>query len=196
MAHRACRRDSPISEPDVRIIAGRWRGRRIQAPVGDQVRPTSDRVREAWMSIVSPWLPGSRVLDLFAGSGALGLEALSRGAEVVDLVDVAPQSLAAIRANAEALGAGSAAVVHRADALRFIETLAPHAYDIAFADPPYDVGIATRIAERWLAVPFADILCIEHRTDEHPPGDGERRRYGTTAITIYRTEGRGARAEG
>ena len=140
------------------------------------------------MSIVGPWLPGARVLDLFAGSGALGLEALSRGAEVVDFVELAPRSLSAIRANAEALGAGDAAVIHRADALRYVEKLAPRAYDLGFADPPYGLGIATRIAEAWLAVPFADILGIEHRLDEDLPGDGDHRRYGSTVITIFRID--------
>ncbi|HZK77969.1 MAG TPA: RsmD family RNA methyltransferase, partial [Gemmatimonadaceae bacterium] len=70
----------------MRIIAGKWRGRRIEAPSGDDVRPTLDRVREAWMSILQPDIPGSRVVDLFAGSGALGLEALSRGAVSVEFV--------------------------------------------------------------------------------------------------------------
>lgn len=169
----------------MRIIAGKWRGRRIDAPGGDAVRPTGDRVREAWMSIVNPWLAGARVLDLFSGSGALGLEALSRGAASVDFVENAASSLAIIRRNAETLGAGNEAVMHRADAVRFIETLAPHAYDVAFADPPYDLGLATRIAERWLETPFADVLGIEHRLNERLPGDGERRKYGGTVITFY-----------
>ncbi|HEY9227848.1 MAG TPA: 16S rRNA (guanine(966)-N(2))-methyltransferase RsmD [Gemmatimonadaceae bacterium] len=172
----------------MRIVAGRWRGRRIDAPKGDRVRPTGDRVREAWMSIVNPWLAGARVLDLFAGSGALGLEALSRGAEVVDFVELAPKSLAALRANAESLDAGPAAVIHRADAMRFVEKLEPHAYDVAFADPPYDLGLATALAERWLETPFADLFGIEHRVSEKLPG-GEPRRYGNTVITFYRVEG-------
>jgi 16S rRNA (guanine966-N2)-methyltransferase len=171
----------------MRIVAGRWRGRRIKAPDDDRVRPTGDRVREAWMSIVNPWLGGARVLDLFAGSGALGLEALSRGAEVVDFVELAPRSLAMLRANAESLGAGEAAVIHRADAMRFVEKLEPHAYDVAFADPPYDLGLATKLAERWLETPFADILGIEHRFNEKLPG-GEPRKYGSTIITFYRAE--------
>jgi 16S rRNA (guanine966-N2)-methyltransferase len=172
----------------MRIVAGRWRGRRIDAPNDERVRPTGDRVREAWMSIVNPWLAGARVLDLFAGSGALGLEALSRGAEVADFVDVSLKSIATLRANAEALGAGAAAVIHRADAMRFVEKLEPHAYDVAFADPPYDLGLATALAERWAAVPFADILGIEHRVSEKLPG-GERRKYGGTVITFFRVEG-------
>jgi 16S rRNA (guanine966-N2)-methyltransferase len=148
------------------------------------------------MSIVHADLPDARVLDLFAGSGALGLEALSRGASVVDFVEIAPKSLAALRANADTLGAGGAAVIHRADALRFVERLGAHAYDLAFADPPYDVGLATRLAERWLEVPFADVLGIEHRVNEVLPGDGDRRRYGGTVITFLRVEGRRASGDG
>ena len=140
------------------------------------------------MNIVSPWLPGSRVLDLFAGSGALGLEALSRGAEQVDFVEIAPRSLAALRANLDALDAGSSAIVHQADAMRFVDKLAPHAYDVAFADPPYGLGLATRLAEQWLVTPFADILGIEHSVVEELPGDGERRRYGRTVITFLRQD--------
>ena len=138
------------------------------------------------MSIVGPELPGARVLDLFAGSGALGLEALSRGAASADLVEIAPKSLAAIRHNVESLGAGEQIVVHRADALRFVESLAPQAYDVAFADPPYGLSLATRLAERWLASPFARVIGIEHRRDERLPGDGDSRRYGDTVITFYR----------
>jgi 16S rRNA (guanine966-N2)-methyltransferase len=138
------------------------------------------------MSIVGPWLPDARVLDLCAGSGALGIEAVSRGAASADLVETAPQSLKAIHENVALLGAGDAIRVHRADALSFIAELESGAYDVAFADPPYDLGMAAAIAERWLAVPFASILGVEHRRDENLPGDGERRRYGQTAITFYR----------
>jgi 16S rRNA (guanine966-N2)-methyltransferase len=138
------------------------------------------------MSIVMPDLPGARVLDLFAGSGALGLEALSRGASVVHFVEVAPRSLAALKANVAALGAGDAALVHRGDALRFATSLAPGAFDVAFADPPYGLGLATRLAALWLETPFARVLGIEHRIDELLPGDGDRRRYGDTAVTFFR----------
>ena len=133
-----------------------------------------------------PELPGARVLDLFAGSGALGLEALSRGASVVQFVELAPKSLTALRANVAALDAGEAAVVHRGDALRFAASLAPHAFDVAFADPPYGLSLATRLAALWLEKPFAAVLGIEHRIDEVLPGDGDRRRYGDTAVTFFR----------
>jgi 16S rRNA (guanine966-N2)-methyltransferase len=169
----------------MRIVAGRWRGRRIDPPDDSRVRPTADRVREAWMSIVQPFLPDARVLDLFAGSGALGLEAVSRGAAHADLVEVSPTSVRAIRKNAETLGADGEISIHRADALRFIEKLGPNAYDVAFADPPYGHGLATAVAERWLAVPFAALLGVEHAAKETLPGEPNTRRYGTTAISFY-----------
>jgi 16S rRNA (guanine966-N2)-methyltransferase len=171
----------------MRIVAGRWRGRRIRPPDDTRVRPTADRVREAWMSIVMPYLVDARVLDLFAGSGALGLEALSRGAASADLVEVSAAGVRAIRENAELLGAGDSLHVHRGDALRFIEKLEPGAFDVAFADPPYGHGLARAVAERWLAVPFANVLGVEHESREPMP-EGDTRRYGSTAITFYRAE--------
>src|SRR2546425_11303552 len=87
----------------LRIIAGEFKGRRLKTPTTNKVRPTSDRVREAWFSILQQSIPAARVLDLFAGSGALGFEALSRGAVAVDFVETHRASLAALKANAEAL---------------------------------------------------------------------------------------------
>lgn len=171
----------------MRIIAGQWRGRAIKAPRDDRVRPTGDRAREAWMSIVQPSLPGARVLDLYAGSGALGLEALSRGAESADFVDVAPASIKAIRENGAALGALDRMHIHRGEALRFAQKLEAGAFDLAFADPPYHLGMAPRLAAQWLRVPFARILGIEHDTHEDMPEGGETRNYGGTAVTLYRS---------
>jgi 16S rRNA (guanine966-N2)-methyltransferase len=139
------------------------------------------------MSIVHPALPGSRVLDLFAGSGALGLEALSRGATHCDFVEIAARSLAALRANVEKLGAAESAQIVRGDALKFIERLPANAYDVAFADPPYGLELAARVAERWLDVPFASVLGVEHGAKETMPSGGDTRRYGDTGITFYRT---------
>jgi 16S rRNA (guanine966-N2)-methyltransferase len=150
------------------------------------VRPTGDRVREAWMSIVQLHLPDATVLDLFAGSGALGLEALSRGARRADFVENHPVSLRALAANLATLGAEDAAVVHRTDVLRFVDGLTAGTYDVAFADPPYRQGLAGAVAERWLAVPFASLLGVEHESREAMPPGGDTRRYGTTAITLYR----------
>jgi 16S rRNA (guanine966-N2)-methyltransferase len=139
------------------------------------------------MSIVQPFLPGARVLDLFAGSGALGLEALSRGAAHADFVEIAPASLQALRDNIAALDAGPRATVHRADALRFAAKLAPGTYDIAFADPPYRLGMAQRLTSLWLRRPFAAILGVEHDPHEELPEGGDTRHYGSTAITLFRT---------
>ena len=140
------------------------------------------------MSIVHPALDGARVLDLFAGSGALGLEALSRGAASAEFVELNAPSLRALRANIAALGAGARAIVRRGDAARFADALEADAFDVAFADPPYRTGLAERVAARWLAVPFAAILGVEHAAREAMPEGGETRRYGDTAVTLYRAE--------
>lgn len=139
------------------------------------------------MSILHPELAGARVVDLFAGSGALGLEALSRGASHCDFVEIAPASLRAIRENSEALGVAATELdVHRTDAIRYVHRLGAHAYDIAFADPPYNLGLAPRIADAWLAVPFATVLGVEHDVHEAMPAGGVTRSYGGTAVTLYR----------
>ena len=169
----------------MRIVAGSWRGRLIKAPAGDSVRPTGDRVREAWMSIVGQ-LADARVLDLFAGSGALGLESLSRGAREAHFVENAARSLKVLGENIEKLGAGERAIVHRADALKFLDQLQGDRFNVAFADPPYDQGLATAVAERWMAKPFADVLGLEHRRDETLPGNPDVRRYGGTSLSFYR----------
>lgn len=138
------------------------------------------------MSILQNDLPGARVLDLFAGSGALALEALSRGAAHADIVDDAARSLDAIRANVAALGAGERVRIMSADALRFVAPLGVDAYDVAFADPPYAADAAVRLAERWLESPFATVLSIEHRRDLFLPGEPEVRRYGDSSVSFYR----------
>ena len=137
------------------------------------------------MSILGAELDGARVLDLFAGSGALGLEALSRGAETSEFVELAAPSLAALRANVDALGVGDRVRVHRGDALRFAERLEPGAFDLAFADPPYVHDAAERLVALFRRAPFARILSVEHRADQRIDGD-ETRRYGDTALTFCR----------
>jgi 16S rRNA (guanine966-N2)-methyltransferase len=167
----------------LRIIAGEFKGRRLQVPKGSTVRPTADRVREAWFSIVQQSIPDARVLDLFAGSGALGLEALSRGAARVDFVETHRVSLATLKANIEALKVEDRVTIHRMDALRFAERLRPQAYDVAFADPPYATDDAARLVELFRATPFARVFSIEHSAD-HVIEGGDTRRYGDTAVTI------------
>jgi 16S rRNA (guanine966-N2)-methyltransferase len=167
----------------MRIIAGEFRGRTLRPPADRRVRPTADRVREAWFSILAPHLPGSVVLDLFAGSGALGLEALSRGARRVDLVEISRSSLTALRGNIAALDAEERVQVHRADALRFAARLEPRTYDVALADPPYTTDQAEKLVLLFRERPFAGILGVEHRAAAALPGD-ETRRYGDVALTF------------
>jgi 16S rRNA (guanine966-N2)-methyltransferase len=140
------------------------------------------------MSILQLDLPGARVLDLYAGSGALGLEALSRGAVSADFVEKDPGSFRALQENIEALGARDLATIHRKSALPFADALGVLDYDVAFADPPYALGEAVRLAERWLHSPFSRILSIEHSAKDAMPEGGATRKYGTTAITFYRSE--------
>ena len=174
---------NPQSSEVLRIIAGEFKGRRLKTPSGRSVRPTADRVKEAWFSILQQSIPDARVLDLFAGSGALGFEALSRGAVSVDFVETHRVSLTALKANVEALGVEDRVTIHRSDALRFAERLQPAQYDVAFADPPYASDEAEHVAAVFRATPFAGILGIEHRSDLSLDGD-DTRRYGDTAITF------------
>jgi 16S rRNA (guanine966-N2)-methyltransferase len=171
----------------VRIVAGEWRGRRLKPPADARVRPTADRVREAWMSIVQGDLPGARVLDLFAGSGALGLEALSRGAQSATFVELASRSLAALRSNIDTLGAADQSTVHRGDALAFAAKLRTSDFDVAFADPPYRLGMAERLARQWLDTRFARVLGIEHEKGLALPDASDIRSYGDTVVSFYRT---------
>ena len=134
------------------------------------------------MSILGDELGGARVLDLFAGSGALGLEALSRGAESVTFVELNPPSLKALQENISTLGAEEATTVHRADAMRFAERLPSGAFDVVLADPPYTVDHASQLVALFRRNPFGRILSVEHSSDLEL--DGDTRRYGDTAITF------------
>jgi 16S rRNA (guanine966-N2)-methyltransferase len=168
----------------LRIIAGRWRGHRLKALKGRDVRPTTDRVREAWMSALGGRVVDAHVLDLFAGSGALGLEALSRGAARVVLVERARRALGVIRDNVAALGAQDDCAVVGDDVFRYLARMSEPA-DIALADPPYGTGDAARLVESFLSSPFANELWLEHPWRESLPlPSGVRtRRYGDTALT-------------
>jgi 16S rRNA (guanine966-N2)-methyltransferase len=170
----------------MRIIAGRWRGHSITAPPGNRTRPTTDRVREAWMSALQHDVPGATVLDLFAGSGALGLETLSRGAAHVTFVERAAGPLRALQSNIDRLGARAETEVVKGAALKYVAGLEAGAFDIALADPPYDTDDARRLLDAWTAVPFARVLCLEHRAAAPLPlpADALTRRYGDTAITF------------
>lgn len=172
-----------------RIIAGEWGGRTLRVPRGRDVRPTTDRMREAWMSALAPSLPGARVLDLFAGSGALGLECLSRGAVEAVFVEQAHGSLRALRQNVSALGAGVRARVVDGDVHRFLaRPKAPEErFDVALADPPYERGHVTRLVQAFRSDPFARVLWLEHSVREPVPGAApdRERRYGDALLSTF-----------
>ena len=134
----------------MRIIAGALKGRRLVTPKGDTTRPTADQVRIALMDTLTPRLDGARVLDLFAGAGGVGLEALSRGAGDVTFVERDARAVAALRENVAALGAGKAATVRRGDVLRELQALyqAGERFDIVFLDPPFSQNAHGAVLER------------------------------------------------
>jgi 16S rRNA (guanine966-N2)-methyltransferase len=177
----------------VRVVAGAYRGRRLDAPRGRSTRPTSDRVREALFSILGPaGVEGSRVLDLFAGSGALGIEALSRGAAEAVFVDSDARAVAAVEANLETLGID--ARVHRRDALSWLESAAggEEAFDLVFADPPYSSASRTggRLSELLPQLLHDNSLTVTESDKRDPlllalPVIDERT-YGDTRIAIHR----------
>ena len=131
----------PAAPGRIRIIGGRWRGTRLEVPQRPGLRPTSDRVRETLFNWLQPVLPGARVLDLFAGSGALGLEAVSRGAARATLVEHDPALARALREVAGRLEGGAAVEVVAADALAWLHAQPEAGYDIAFVDPPFDANL-------------------------------------------------------
>jgi 16S rRNA (guanine966-N2)-methyltransferase len=171
----------------VRVVAGRLGGRRLRAPRGRDTRPTSDRVREALFSMLGP-LDGARVLDLFAGSGALAIEALSRGASEATLVDTHPRSA---RKNVEDLDLADRATVIRADASRFLRRAEEGSYDLVLCDPPY--RLADRLAAD-LDPLIRGVLAESGRvmTESSPDNPLQielpvltERTYGDTLIRVY-----------
>lgn len=154
---------------EYRIIAGEWRGSRIPIPDRPGLRPTPDRVRETLFNWLAPLLPGSRCLDLFAGAGALGLEAASRGAAQVVMVDSARAVLLQLEASTARLGASAVELV-QADALAFLRGT-PARFDIVFLDPPYETGllgpVLPRLADGWTA--DGAVVYLEHAASEPPP---------------------------
>ena len=179
----------------MRIVAGHFRGTRLATPKDDTIRPTSDRVREAILNILAHGegavkLQGARVLDLFAGTGAMGLEALSRGAAYVLFVEEAVEARGLIRHNVDALGATGKTRIYRRDATRLGEAGTLKPFDVVFADPPYGKGLAelalaAAVTGGWLA-PDA-LAVVEESTDAAFTAPEQfilldRRVYGDTAV--------------
>ena len=185
----------------MRIVAGKFRGASIEAPKGLATRPTSDRVRQALFNVLEHGPPrfdfeGARVLDLFAGSGALGLEALSRGARCAMFIEESPTARAAIRRNVEALGLTGVTKIRRRDATKLGEAGTLQPFQLIFCDPPYGKGLAERALEEAIDGGWTEqgaIAMLEESVDvavSWPPSFREidRRRYGDTQIAIARVE--------
>jgi 16S rRNA (guanine966-N2)-methyltransferase len=171
----------------MRIIKGKFADRDLMSPPDARVRPTAERVRGALLDLLAPELPKARVLDLFAGTGALGLEAISRGAQWCDFVEFRPSSLHALRANVALLRVRERTRIFKRDALPFAAALEPESYDIAFVDPPYGSRMLDRVIESWQAKRFARVLAVEHERTHEIPAGGRTRTFDDSAITIYRT---------
>ena len=172
----------------MRIIAGEYRGARIFAPKGLDTRPTSDRVREAAFNLIGP-VEGAAVLDLFAGSGAMGLEAISRGAASVTFVESDRDACRTIDRNVEKLRAKGATVV-RQDALRVLST-ERRSYDVILCDPPYGYDQQSRLAPYLVSALAPDgLLVYETGAREEPAIEGlsvrTSRTYGSARLTLFR----------
>jgi 16S rRNA (guanine966-N2)-methyltransferase len=183
----------------MRVVAGRFRGRSLQAPEDMQIRPTSDRVRESLFNILAHGienfsLDGARVIDLFAGTGALGIEAVSRGAGYCLFVEEAPEARALIRTNVEHLGLTGETRIFRRDATDLGPAGNMEPYDLAFLDPPYGKGLGEKALDalaqgNWLT-PGA-ICVLEERAGVPLTFPGgftvlDARTYGDTEITVLR----------
>jgi 16S rRNA (guanine966-N2)-methyltransferase len=178
----------------VRIIAGERKGHTIFAPRGRETRPTSDRVRENVFNIVAPWVEGARVLDLYAGSGAMGLEALSRGAAAAVFVEADADAVRAIERNLDKLRLTGATVI-RTEAMTGLaqEATAGRKYDLVLVDPPYamtDFDTLARYLPRILAADGLAVLESAARTEPELAGLAVRtsRKYGSTRVTVFEHE--------
>ena len=181
----------------MRITSGELGGRTILVPKTDAIRPTQDRVREALFSMLQCEIPGAAFLDLFAGTGAVGLEAISRGASKATFVEFSPKHLDVLRKNIETFRKSPVVEVVRADAYRYIASYSGPGFDIAFADPPYALGeergyssVLATLAERGVVKPgglfIAEMTSVQ-RSEDTPGWELLRdRTYGKTRLCVWR----------
>jgi len=167
-------------------VGGKFAGRNLTPPADARVRPTAEAVRAGLLDLLEADLPDARVLDLFAGTGALGLEAISRGALSADFVEFRPSSLHALRANVAALRLRDRTRIFKRDALPFAGMLAADKYDITFADPPYESKMLDRVIDSWRERGFSRILAVEHARTHRLPAGAQRAVFDETVVTIYR----------
>ena len=176
------------------VITGLARGRRLKTLTGTDVRPTSDKVKESMFNCLQFCIEGRRVLDLFAGSGQLGIEALSRGAVSAHFIDSSKASVAIVKDNLQAVGLSESAKVFCADAVSFLRQTGEE-FDVAFLDPPYSTGLLQKTLNVLPEVmsDYGVIVC-EHPVDDELPDEvggfvkGKQHRFGKLAFTVYRKE--------
>lgn len=180
----------------IRIIGGRWRGTRLAVPASPGLRPSSDRARETLFNWLMPVLPGARVIDAFAGTGALGLEAVSRGAASAVLVERDAALAQALRATVARLSAQPSVEVVQSDALAWLARQAPASFDLAFVDPPFGAGLWQAALDALLPTLSANAwLYVESPHDQTPalPPQWSLHREGRTRevrFALYRAPGR------
>ena len=170
----------------MRIVKGRFAGRDLVSPNDARVRPTAEHVRAAMLDELEPYLRGARVLDLFAGTGALGLEAISRGSASADFVETRPSSLHALRANVALFRLRDRTRIFKRDALPFAGALGEDTYDVAFADPPYGSRMLDRVLDDWRSRRFSPLIAVEHAASHHLPAPDRRLVFDETIVAIYR----------
>jgi len=169
----------------MRIVGGKFAGRDLVSPNDFRVRPTAELVRAAMLERLAPRLKDARVLDLFAGTGALGLEALSRGAASADFVETRGSSLHALKANIALLRVRERTRVFKKDALPFAAALQEDSYDVAFADPPYESRMLDRVIEGWQITRFATVLVAQHATTHVLPAGATKKQFGDTTVSFF-----------
>jgi 16S rRNA (guanine966-N2)-methyltransferase len=173
----------------MRIVGGKFAGRDLTSPSDRRVRPTAEYMRSALLDLLEPELADARILDLFAGTGALGIEAVSRGSKTIDFVEWRPSSLFALKSNIGRFKLKERTRVFKHDAIHFADALTEDRYDIAFCDPPYESKQLDWIIRLWQEKRFSRVLAVEHLVSHIIAPGHSTITSGDTRFTIYRREG-------
>jgi 16S rRNA (guanine966-N2)-methyltransferase len=176
----------------MRVIAGRFKGRRLRTPTWDSLRPTSDKLRETLFNIVAPRIEGARVLDGYAGTGAIGIEALSRGAAHVTFIERDPRAIALIEANLAGCGVTGGYTIRRGDVVAALSRLNASACDLVVLDPPYDAAVESVLNAAARVVAPDGLLVLERATRRQPVALVALERVrdvvsGDSTLTFFRT---------
>jgi 16S rRNA (guanine(966)-N(2))-methyltransferase RsmD len=175
----------------MRVIAGRLKGRRLKAPAWDGLRPTSDKLRETLFNILAPRIDGARVIDAYAGTGAVGIEAISRGAAHVDFIEQDRRAVALIEENLRTCGVEGGYTIHRGDAATIVPGLGSNAFDLVLLDPPYDIVTVTPVLDAsGRALASGGLVVLEHATRREPEAAAllepvRRVKSGDSTLTFY-----------